>query len=295
MMPIVFLAHICRYPCCSYCIGQVSLLLGDTIISIEYMHRHRLGRFDTPLLCFATNRDTTAGSKVKAGELSSSIWAAFVGYTFTLTFAGQGLVNTLGDLCGSLASVERINSVLSGVGIDEALAFGLEGELKQKRNVRKIVGFCWRKYCIDDDVSGDDVIKAAKAANAHNFIISLRWFFLTNQAEDKAWDFKAGELSFSIWAAFVGYTFTLTFAVQGLVNTLGDLRGSLASVERINSVLSGVGIDEALAFGLEGELKQKRNDDVSGDDVIKAAKAANAHNFIISLRRAMTRMLVGVD
>ncbi|KAI4351961.1 hypothetical protein L6164_006259 [Bauhinia variegata] len=70
---------------------------------------------------------------------------------------------------------------------------------------------------------------------------------------------KAGELSFSIWAAFVGYTFTLTFAVQGLVNTLGDLRGSLASVERINSVLSGVGIDEALAFGLEGELKQKRN------------------------------------
>ncbi|KAI4306749.1 hypothetical protein L6164_030001 [Bauhinia variegata] len=70
---------------------------------------------------------------------------------------------------------------------------------------------------------------------------------------------KVGELSFFIWAAFVGYTFTLTFAVQALVNNLGDLRDSLAAVERINYVLFGVGIDEALAHGLEGELKQKRS------------------------------------
>jgi ATP-binding cassette subfamily B (MDR/TAP) protein 8 len=42
-----------------------------------------------------------------------------------------------------------------------------------------------------------------------------------------------------------------------LVNTFGDLRGSLAAVERINSVLSGVQVDDALAYGLERELKQK--------------------------------------
>ncbi|KAI4306748.1 hypothetical protein L6164_030001 [Bauhinia variegata] len=47
--------------------------------------------------------------------------------------------------------------------------------------------------------------------------------------------------------------------VQALVNNLGDLRDSLAAVERINYVLFGVGIDEALAHGLEGELKQKRS------------------------------------
>ncbi|RVW59451.1 ABC transporter B family member 28 [Vitis vinifera] len=62
------------------------------------------------------------GSKVKAGELSVGTIASFIGYTFTLTFAVQGLVNTFGDLRGSLAAVERINSVFSGGQIDEALA-----------------------------------------------------------------------------------------------------------------------------------------------------------------------------
>ena len=45
--------------------------------------------------------------------------------------------------------------------------------------------------------------------------------------------------------------------VQGLVNTLGDLRGALAAIERINSVLSGVEIDEALAYGLEKQIQKK--------------------------------------
>lgn len=51
------------------------------------------------------------------------------------------------------------------------------------------------------------------------------------------------------------------FQVQGLVNTFGDLRGTFAAVERINSVLSGVQVDDALAYGLERELKQKAVDD----------------------------------
>lgn len=92
-----------------------------------------------------------------------------------------------------------------------------------------------------------------------------------------------GELSVGTVASFIGYTFTLTFAVsrdllfkralrnssfcplmyfvfqvQGLVNTFGDLRGTFAAVERINSVLSGVEIDEALAYGLEREIRQTK-------------------------------------
>lgn len=51
------------------------------------------------------------------------------------------------------------------------------------------------------------------------------------------------------------------FQVQGLVNTFGDLRGSFAAVERINSVFSGVQVDDALAYGLERELRQKAVDD----------------------------------
>ena len=42
-----------------------------------------------------------------------------------------------------------------------------------------------------------------------------------------------------------------------MVNTFGDLRGAIAAVERINNVFSEVQIDEALAYGLERELKQK--------------------------------------
>lgn len=90
-----------------------------------------------------------------------------------------------------------------------------------------------------------------------------------------------GELSVGTVASFIGYTFTLTFAVssfpallffcshllhgvqilcfqvQGLVNTFGDLRGAFAATERINTVLSGVEVDEALAYGLRKDIKQK--------------------------------------
>ncbi|CDY69987.1 BnaCnng66210D, partial [Brassica napus] len=41
------------------------------------------------------------GSKVKTGELAVGTVVSFIGYTFTLTFAVQGLVNTFGDLRGS--------------------------------------------------------------------------------------------------------------------------------------------------------------------------------------------------
>lgn len=90
-----------------------------------------------------------------------------------------------------------------------------------------------------------------------------------------------GELSVGTMASFIGYTFTLTFAVshvplwlpflsipffntdacsdfqvQGLVNSFGDLRRTFAAVERINSVLNEE-VDESLAYGLEKEMQQK--------------------------------------
>ncbi|KAL6580049.1 ABC transporter B member 28 [Orobanche minor] len=82
------------------------------------------------------------GSKVKAGELAVGTMVSFIGYTFTLTFAYlkisnffqvQGVVNTFGDLRGAFAATERINSVLSGAEIDEALAYALENDLKRRK------------------------------------------------------------------------------------------------------------------------------------------------------------------
>lgn len=52
-------------------------------------------------------------------------------------------------------------------------------------------------------------------------------------------------------------SYRCVFQVQGLVNTFSDLRGTFAAVERINSVLSEVEIDEALAYGLEREMQHK--------------------------------------
>lgn len=47
------------------------------------------------------------------------------------------------------------------------------------------------------------------------------------------------------------------FQVQGFFNTLNDLRGTLAAVERVNSVLLRAEVDESLAYGLEREIQQK--------------------------------------
>lgn len=60
-----------------------------------------------------------------------------------------------------------------------------------------------------------------------------------------------GRLPVGTMVAFIGYTFTLTFAVQGLVNTLADVRTALAAVERINSVGRQGRPDAALAVGLD--------------------------------------------
>ncbi|XLU94504.1 hypothetical protein S245_008856, partial [Arachis hypogaea] len=75
------------------------------------------------------------GNKVKAGELSVGAMASFIGYTFILTFSVQGLVNTFGDLRGAFTADDKINSVLSGVQVDDSLAHGLERELRQQKAV----------------------------------------------------------------------------------------------------------------------------------------------------------------
>lgn len=45
------------------------------------------------------------------------------------------------------------------------------------------------------------------------------------------------------------------------MNTFGDLRGAFAATDRINSVLSGAEIDEALAYALKKDIKQKKMQD----------------------------------
>ncbi|GBG92354.1 hypothetical protein CBR_g55235 [Chara braunii] len=73
---------------------------------------------------------------------------------------------------------------------------------------------------------------------------------------------EKGTLPVRAMVAFIGYTFTLTFAMQGLVNTLGDLRKTITSVERINTVLANAEPDSALMASLK--RNREKNADISG-------------------------------
>ncbi|KAI4351813.1 hypothetical protein L6164_006126 [Bauhinia variegata] len=243
------------------------------------------------------------GSKVKAGELSFAIWAAFVGYTFTLTFAVQGLVNTLGDLRGSLAAVERINSVLSGVEIDEALAYGLERELKQKEVDDENYKLLFSINSAERYQSR--YLHYMSALKSSSNLFSLAWsgdIFL----EDVYFSYPLRpdvevlsglnlRLNCGTVTALVGPSGAgKSTIVQLLARFYEPARGRITVAEEdvrtfdksewarvvsiVNQepVLFSASLGENIAYGLP-------DDDVSRDDVIKAAKAANAHDFIISL------------
>lgn len=122
-----------------------------------------------------------------------------------------------------------------------------------------------------------------------------------------------GELSVGTMVSFIGYTFTLTFAVsyfflclfgildkmfvlnwqleafqvQGGVNTLGDLRRTFAAAERINSILSLAEIDMSLAYGLEKELQTTEVDinlGLNHEDVYHKKKQSK--HYMLELRSA---------
>ncbi|EXC11886.1 ABC transporter B family member 28 [Morus notabilis] len=213
------------------------------------------------------------GSKVKAGELSVGTVASFIGYTFTLTFAVQGLVNTFGDLRGTFAAVERINSVLSRVEIDEALAYGLERELSKTKLVDESQGL----FLVDSSSEKNGSV------NTH-YMSDLK--SATNVGH-LAWsgDICLEDVHFSYplrpdVEILNGLNLTLKCgSVTALVGPSGAGKSTIVQLlARFyeDPVLFSVSVGENIAYGLP-------DDNVSKDDVIKAAKAANAHEFIISL------------
>ncbi|XP_056158803.1 ABC transporter B family member 28 isoform X2 [Syzygium oleosum] len=234
------------------------------------------------------------GSKVKAGAISVGTMASFIGYTFTLTFAVQGLVNTFGDLRGALSAVERINTVLSGVEIDKALAYGLEREMHIKESHDEnhklflVNGF-------DEEVLSPSMhyMSALKSASS---VCSLAWSGDVT-LEDVHFSYplrpdmeilsglnltlKCGNVTALVGPSGAGKS---TIPTKGRITVAGedvrtfDKREWAQAVSIVNQepVLFSVSVGENIAYGLP-------DDNVSKDDVIKAAKAANAHEFIISL------------
>ncbi|XP_027358061.1 ABC transporter B family member 28 isoform X2 [Abrus precatorius] len=243
------------------------------------------------------------GSKVKAGDLSVGTMASFIGYTFTLTFAVQGLVNTFGDLRGTFAAVERINSVLSGAQVDDALAYGLERELKQKT--------------VDDDNYKLFFSNTSVENNQRNYLHYMSALKTSSNLFSLAWSgdvcledvyfsyplrpdveilrglnlrLKCGTVTALVGPSGAGKSTVVQLLsrfyepTRGCITVAGeDVRtfdksewARVFSIVNQEPVLFSVSVGENIAYGLPDE-------NVSREDVIKAAKAANAHDFIISL------------
>ncbi|KAH0457188.1 hypothetical protein IEQ34_015095 [Dendrobium chrysotoxum] len=243
------------------------------------------------------------GSKVKTGELSVGTMTSFIGYTFTLTFAVQGAVNTLGHLRGTFAAIERINSVLSTAEVDEPLAYGLEKELKLE-DLKD--GRPWFIY-------KDDYSSKINAQNKHYMYelrsvtngCSLAWsgdicledvyFSYPLRADVEVLNglnltIKCGEVTALVGPSGSGKSTIVQLLARfyeptkGRITVAGedvrtfDKREWARAVSVVNQepVLFSVSVGENIAYGLPDK-------DVSKEDIVKAAKAANAHDFIISL------------
>ncbi|EEF51451.1 ABC transporter B family member 28 [Ricinus communis] len=243
------------------------------------------------------------GSKVKAGELSVGTLASFIGYTFTLTFGVQGLVNTFGDLRGAFAAVERINSVLSGVEIDEALAYGLERQIQDKEKHDEIIKlFFVSGYSGKNNYLNMHYMSALKSASD---LSTYAWSGDVN-LEDVHFSYplrpdveilnglnlklKRGTVTALVGSSGAGKSTIVQLLARfyeptrGQITVAGeDVRtfektewARVVSIVNQEPVLFSVSVGENIAYGLP-------DDNVSKDDIIKAAKAANAHEFIISL------------
>ncbi|GMH18415.1 hypothetical protein Nepgr_020256 [Nepenthes gracilis] len=243
------------------------------------------------------------GNKVKAGELSVGTVASFIGYTFTLTFAVQGLVNTFGDLRGTFAAIERINFIFSGVEIDEALAYGLEREIQSKDVQDEVFGLFYVKG-LDNKLQSLSM-RYMSALKSSSNVSSLAWFgdisledvyFCyplrpdVNVLNGLNMTLKCGTITALVGSSGAGKSTVVQLLSRFYEPTSGrimvageDIRtfdksewAQVISIVNQDPVLFSVSVAENIAYGLPDA-------DVSKDDVIKAAKAANAHEFIISL------------
>ncbi|CAN1180616.1 ABC transporter B family member 28, partial [Linum perenne] len=242
------------------------------------------------------------GNKVKAGEISVGTFASFIGYTFTLTFAVQGLVNTSGDLRATLAAVERVNSILTGVEVDETLAYGLEKEIQQNEHKNEALKLFSDNGHIRKNSRSLHYMSDLKSANN---LYDIAWS-ADICLEDVHFSYplrpdvciltglnltlKCGTITALVGPSGAGKSTIVQLLARfydptkGRITIAGeDIRtfektewARVVSIVNQEPVLFSVSVGENIAYGLPDE-------NVSKDDIIKAAKAANGHEFIVSL------------
>ncbi|KQK16368.1 ABC transporter B family member 28 isoform X2 [Brachypodium distachyon] len=236
------------------------------------------------------------GSKVSAGKLSIGTMASFIGYTFTLTFAVQGAVNTLGDLRGTFASVERINSILSAKDFDDSLAYGLAKELDNKEPEDSNNGVHGKgtvnKHYMSALKSSSSCSNLAWSGDIHLEDVHFSYPLRSDVGVLNGLDLtiECGKVTALVGSSGAGKSTVVQLLAryyeptQGRITVAGeDIRvfdkrewSRVVSLVNQDPVLFSASVGENIAYGLPDDV-------VSKDEIIKAAKAANAHEFIISL------------
>ncbi|KAF8692671.1 hypothetical protein HU200_039499 [Digitaria exilis] len=228
--------------------------------------------------------------------------------------AVQGAVNTLGDLRGTLASIERINSILSAKDIDDSLAYGLAKELDSKElgdsNGGLYENGSVNKHFMSALKSSSSCSNLAWSGDIHlkdvHFSYPLRSDVEILNGLDLT--LECGKVTALVGPSGAGKSTVVQLLAryyeptQGCITVAGedirifDKREWSRVVSLVNQlfvpsscdrkkflflfikdpVLFSVSVGENIAYGLPDDV-------VSKDEIIKAAKAANAHEFIISL------------
>eukprot|EP00850_Spirogloea_muscicola_P011020 SM000067S20297 [mRNA] locus=s67:139842:145263:+ [translate_table: standard] len=239
------------------------------------------------------------GSKVKAGELPIGTMVSFIGYTFTLTFAVQGLVNTLADLRSVLSAVGRVNNVAGSAEFDDSLAIGLAreamGELESCKDIKPpTLQPTSSDRPLESAGSQKGVQERSVCELAWTGDVTLEGVYFAYPLRPDAYVLKGINLRLraeSVTALVGSSGAGKSTVVQLLSRFYEPVEGRIAlanwdvrsfdksewakAVSLVNQepVLFAMSVKDNIAYGLP-------NDEVSHEDVVAAAKAANAHDFV---------------
>lgn len=247
------------------------------------------------------------GTQVKSGALAVGTMVSFIGYTFTLTFAVQGVVNTIGDARAVLAAISRINSIFSETQVDESLAYGLERDVRgELQSAKKCAQVMKSKTAVTQDRNSDtEVERFLRDTEVLKSACELAWsgdvaledvhfaYPLRPDAEVLRGInllLQKGKITAVVGSSGAGKSTIVQLLARFYEPTRGRITLAGEDVQKFDKsewaravsivnqepVLFAMSVAENIAYGLP-------NENVAKDDIIAAAKAANAHDFIISL------------
>ncbi|CAI5524796.1 unnamed protein product [Closterium sp. Naga37s-1] len=260
------------------------------------------------------------GHKVQMGVMAAGTVLAFVGYTFLLTFAIQGLVNTMADVQNALSAVARINALLSAsppepnLSIPEPLpdlsvplppstpcpepaAVGVVGEAEEKEGLIAVQrgngavvgggkGLSACELAWTGGIEFRDVRFAYPQRAAVEVIKGINLVLPRGTVTALVGGSGAGK------STVVQLLSRFYEPVAGTISLAGE---DIASFDRTQwtravslvsqePVLFAMSVRDNIAYGLPDA-------DVAEADVIRAAKAANAHEFILKLPQGYDTMV----